>query len=120
MCTGYQWISHPRSAVRAEPKTKDLVCYIKKNKNLFSYTFKLRHHIISGVGHISVVGQIRTVVVPPFKLLKYALTETHHELVLWRSLVGEAHLDSRGRSRRVVRRRVNASREGAGRKGNAG
>src|SRR6218665_541743 len=48
--TGYQWISLPRSSVRAEPKTK----YFLNIKNLFSCRFKLRTpHNIGGGTHFS-------------------------------------------------------------------
>ena len=75
--TGYQWISHPRSSVHAEPKAKDLVCYIILNiKNLFSYRFKLRplHNIDSGTYFSGGTNpDSGGTFVPPFKLLKYAL-----------------------------------------------
>jgi len=64
-------------SIREKSKTKDLVCYIKKNKNLFSYRFKLRlpHNIgggtdFSGGTNLDSGGTF----VPPLKLLKYALS----------------------------------------------
>ena len=64
-------------SVRAEPKTKDLVCYILKNiKKLFSYRFQLSPpHNIGGGTHFSggTNPDSGGTFVPPFKLLKYAL-----------------------------------------------